>query len=191
MLLDYRTDLAEFFRSHVDDAQRSLDVALEPEAEHYLVVLLVRIAATADEPTLDRPLVLQWKDALDEPNGARRFLRFRGMGDSALLVGGLFPESHDARGVTDGYVRGMGRHAYAEAARTAPAEMRRARVFESLSDSFDESVRVLLEFRERARVDVDDVARLMAAVLRHGSPEAARRLAAMGLVARPSDEMEN
>lgn len=191
MLLDYRTDLAEFFRSHVDDAQRSLEVTLEPEAEHYVVVLLVRIAAAADDPSLDRPLVLQWKDALEEPNDARRFLRFRGMGDSALLVGGLFPESQDARGITDGYVRGMGRHAYAEAARAAPVAMRRARVFESLSDSFDETVRVLLEFRERARVECDDVVRLMAAVLRHGSPEAARRLAASGLAARPDDAVEN
>jgi len=190
LLLDYRTDLTDFFRTHVDDAKRSLDVSLEPEAEHYVVILLVRTAATADEPALDRPLVLQWKDAVEEAEPARRFLRFRGMGDSALLVGGLFPGCQDARGVTDDYVRGLGRHAYAEAAKSAPTGMKRARVFESLAMSFDETVRVLLEFRERTRVD-EDVARLMDAVLRHGSPEAARRLAALGLAAKTAGEGEN
>lgn len=182
MLLDYGTPLAEFFHDHVAGACRSLDVAIEPEAEHYLVVLLVRLAGTADDPALERPLVLQWKDALEEPEPMRRFLRFRGMGDSALLVGGLFPESHDARGVSEGYVRGLGKHAYAEAARAAPNGMRRAGVFEALVSSFDASIRVLLELRERSRSDDDDVARLAEAVLRHGSHEAARRLAARGLV---------
>jgi hypothetical protein len=175
-------DLVCFFRSHVEGAQEELEVDLVPEAEHYVVVLLVRTAENADEAPLDRPLVLQWKDAIEEPNLAKRFLRFRGMGDSALLRGGLFPESHAAQGVTDSYVCGLGRHAYAEAGRAAPTGMRRAGVFDALADSFDDVVRVLLELRERARCDDDiDVARMASAVARHGSPAAARRLAALGL----------
>lgn len=191
MLLDCRTDLTDFFREQVDDAKRSLEIGLEPEAEHYVVILLVRTAERADETPLDRPLVLQWKDAIEEVDVARRFMRFRGMGDSALLTGGMFPESHEARGVTETYICGLGRRAYAEAARNAPSGLRRAGVFDALAATFDEMVRVLLELRERARTEDTDPAQLLAAVLRHGSPTAARQLAERGLVAVVGDDSTN
>lgn len=181
-MLETEPSLSTFFHRHVTAARDALEVPLEPTAEHYVVTLLVRLAHSADEPPMHQPLVLQWRDALEERRTEMRFLRFRGMGDSALIRCGLFPEEHEARGLRDDYVGGLGRHAYAEAARAAPSGLRKAGVFDALADSFVHLARLLLDLRERVRQDDGDLVRLEAAVRRGGSVEAARRLSRLGLV---------
>lgn len=184
------SSLAAFFHEHLTAAREALSIPLDPSAEHYVVMLLVRLAQSSDEPPMHVPLVLQWRDALDEPRTEARFVRFRSMGDSALIRRGLFPEEYEARGLRSGYFDGLGRQAYAEAARAAPGGLRRAGIFEAMADSFGLLARLLLDLRERVREDDEDVVRLAAAVRRSDSVEAARRLASLGLSAgRPIDSI--
>lgn len=190
-MIEIRSDLAAFFHEHLIAAQEDLAVDVPEEAEHYVVRLLVRIAEPAADSMLHVPLVLQWRDALEEPHDERRFRRFREMGDSALVRRGVFPEEHEARGIHASYLGGVGRHAYAEAARVAPTPYRRAGVFDALAESFEPIVRVMLDVQERVRDDESDVARLAMAVRRGDSVAAARKLASQGLIVGAEVEETN
>jgi hypothetical protein len=110
-------DLGGFFRQVVDDTLQHHPQKPDPLVHAYLLGLL-EDAGHTPEPIargVGRPLSTQLVEALQAPAVAR-FDRLRQVGDSVLLMGGLYRGYLVRSGVDDDYVVAVGRKAYAAAA---------------------------------------------------------------------------
>ena len=135
----------EFFRELVQEAMHAQGVESEEETEYYLVQLLERHIRMHTE-LLDRPLALGYLEALcGEP--ARRFQRFKQVGDSALFITGLFNDSLEKTVVQPTYYVQLGQLAYRRVAETTSRSLRE--LFEGLALHFLDLVRVLGEISTR------------------------------------------
>lgn len=110
-------DLGGFFRQIVEETLQHHAQKPDPLVHEYLLGLL-EDAGHTPEPIargVGRPLSLQLVEALQAPAIAR-FDRLRQVGDSVLLMGGLYRGYLVRAGVDDDYVVAVGRKAYAAAA---------------------------------------------------------------------------
>ena len=110
-------DLGAFFRQVVEETLEHHPQKPEPLVQAYLLGLL-EDAGHTPEPIargVGRPLALQLVEAL-EAHPAARFDRLRQVGDSVLLIGGLYRGYLERSGLEDRYVVAVGRRAYAAAA---------------------------------------------------------------------------
>lgn len=173
--IDPRLELGPFFHDELKAGKDDLGVDLSPEAEVYAVQLLVRYATLEVDVALHKPLALQWADAAEIRDAQARRHRFLRLGDAALLRAGFLREPDD-RTVSEGYLCSMGQGAYIEVARLSNRAASSA--FELLAEAFDRLCRVMREIRLRyARWDIGTIA-----LVGEGSPAAAKRLGAEGLV---------
>lgn len=131
----------EFFRELVQSAMAAQHFESEEETEFYLVHLLERHIRMPEE-VLDRPLGVAYLEA-SRSDPARRFERFRSVGDTALFVSGLFTDSLEGTLVQPSYYVDLGRSAYAQVAETGQPRLRE--LFRTLAAQFADLVRVLGE----------------------------------------------
>ena len=137
----FETRPTEFFRDLVRSAMRAQRVDDAEETEFYLVQLLAR-HVRADREILDRPLGLSFLEAQGE-GGARRFERFKRVGDTALFVSGIFTDSLEGSLVQPSYYVELGRLAYQRTAESTRPPLRE--MFRRLAGHFTSLVRVLGE----------------------------------------------
>lgn len=170
--------LSPFFHEEISVSKRELGITVAPEAEMYVVQLLVRYATAPLDVSLDRPLALQWADAHEIRDKQMRRRRFQRLGDAALLKEGILRAP--SRDVSSRYIQTIGRTAYTEVARLSTRAV--AAAFDALVETFDAVCRLLLEIRLRydAELDVGGLA-----LVGQGSAAAARRLGDAGLVLLP------
>lgn len=135
------TQPTEFFRDLVRAAMRTQKVDDGEETEFYLVQLLARHVRSERE-MLERPLALSFLEAQGD-DGARRFERFRQVGDTALFVAGLFTDSLEGTLVQPSYYVDLGRLAYQRTAESTRPPLRE--MFRRLACGFTSLVRVLGE----------------------------------------------
>ncbi|MFO0693245.1 MAG: hypothetical protein U0230_06810 [Polyangiales bacterium] len=180
--------LRAYFAERLDLAARDSGQDLEPEARIYLLDMLVRYAAPDVLVDLDRPLAWLFRDAVEEPDRARRFERFRTLGDVALVRGGFLPEDLEGEGVPESYVAELGARGYLGA-----SALRRERIgvggpYEALGRGFRRALRLLTWVREDPETGTPvEIVRVFEAYQRGRSPRAARRLSRLGLVPVPGD----
>lgn len=180
------TDVRDFFRNHVTEALRSLEVRTEEATEHYLVNLLAGFAVSNRIQEMCTPFVELLGRAL-AVSGAERVYRMRNLGDAALFVSGFLSDSCDRRGVTQPYVYAIGARAYGEvgrAGRTAPPSdgPDHSQVFVELADRFSSFARVLDEVREQTAMCTDgELLRIYERWSATRSPELFRRLSRRGV----------
>ncbi len=166
-----------FFYEAICEALGRLRLQLESWTEFYLVDLLVR---QVSRPVTQEPFVFQLEAAHRASSAKERFLRFKEMGDSALILVGFFEEAIGRRGVTRRYVINMGGGAYRNAASLSVDGL--SQVYVTLSDGFGDFVRVLDEVREMTSLRTkQDVAALFEKWQRTGSITAADRLQHQGV----------
>jgi hypothetical protein len=179
------TDVRGFFRDHVTEALRSLDVKTEQATEHYLVNLLAGFAVSDRIHEMATPFVELLGKAL-AVSGPERVNRMRSLGDSALFVSGFLSDSCDRRGITQPYVIAIGARAYGEVGRVrrvassdgGPAK----EVFVELADRFEAFTRVLDEVREQTAMCTDgELVRLYERWCTTRSPKLFRRLHRRGV----------
>src|ERR1700759_2753248 len=117
--VDACADVRVFFREHVTEALRSLEVRTAEATEHYLVELLAGYSVSDRIPEMCTPFVELLAKAA-AVSGPERVNRMRSLGDSALFVSGFLSDSFDRRGVTQPYVIAIGARAYGEVGRVRP-----------------------------------------------------------------------
>lgn len=137
-----RRNLTEFFREMLQNAMRSQDVRTTEDAEFYLVKLLEGVAHPVRRWD-DRPLALDYLESFHSPP-AHRFGKLKHVGDTALIMAGLFMEAVHRKLVSSDYYATLGRTAYRHLASLGGGALR-ANVFSELADRFPDLVRVLAE----------------------------------------------
>jgi hypothetical protein len=178
-------DVRDFFREHVTDALKNLDVRPAVATEHYLVDLLVGFAAENRVQEMCTPFVELLGKAL-ATGGPERVNRMRSLGDAALFVSGFLADSFTARGVTQPYVIAIGARAYGEVSRVRSSILSDAGpdadVFVELSGGFEAFSRVLDEVREQTAMCTDgELVRIYERWCTTRSPELFRRLHRRGV----------
>jgi len=145
-----KTTLAEYFHDAVRATIADMGLKTSQHAEFYLVELLSKFAEQ-QESTLDEPLAILLKRALESPPDQRVRL-LRQMGDTSLYISGFFSESLSRKLIDVDYYIHMGRSAYHQLS----GMMQRHRsgdvfewLFDELSDKFVPFVEVLAEISEQ------------------------------------------
>ena len=179
------TDVREFFREHVTEALKCLDVRPAVATEHYLVDLLAGFTAVERVQDMSTPFVEQLGKALSV-HGPERANRMRSLGDAALFVSGFLADSFSMRGVTQPYVIAIGARAYGEVSRSRVTIVADsgpdAEVFVELADRFAAFSRVLDEVREQTAMCTDgELVRIYERWCTTRSPELFRRLHRRGV----------
>ncbi|MBL4850871.1 MAG: hypothetical protein JKY90_01125 [Gammaproteobacteria bacterium] len=101
------------WHSLVHEAQAKAHLHLSEILEHYLVVLLSRFTRRAQ--SLCRAVAPHYLEAMCN-DGHQRPKDLRNVGDTCLLLSGLFPGRSRKLAVNTGYYIGLGQTAYGEAA---------------------------------------------------------------------------
>lgn len=187
-----RTQSAEeYFREALASALRNQGTEAEAETVFYLVKLLTTFmrAEHLFEHTADgvglRPLAELYADANRAPTSEARNQALRHLGDIALFVAGLFPDSLSRKPVDVDYYVAMGGTAYgflSDVLRERPRRRTHAEIFRELSAKFQDFVDVLGEVGESTQIKGDaDLLRLYELWTRTGSRRAARQLLRLGI----------
>ncbi len=181
------------FRSLVQAALNRQGVTATELGEFYLVTLLESLLRPA-EPFMTRPLGVRYLEALQAPAPVRE-RTLRHVGDTALALCGLFPESLERSLVGPEYYEGIGRHAYhALAALSFRSRHDRAlaEVFGDLAQRFPVFSAVLAEVAYAAIFPQDcDVVGLYRRWRYARSPGHAARLLAAGLIPAPPSDTQH
>lgn len=193
-------DARDFFREHLTEALKSLEVRTAEATELYLVDLLAGFVAEARVQEMSTPFVEQLAKALST-SGPERANRMRSLGDAALFLSGFWADSFNTRGVTQPYVIAIGARAYGEVSRVRSAILPDTgpgtEVFVELAGRFEAFSRVLDEVREQTAMCTDgELIRIYERWCTTRSPQLFRRLNRRGVSAlqprgRGSDDVSN
>lgn len=193
VVVDERSAL-EFFNERVTSALANQQVDTTDEARLYLVTLLQeflkaeRLRRLAEQGVEDEPLALVLARALSASLGEQVRL-LKGLGDRALYISGVFPDSLARQVVDVDYYVSMGELAYGRLAGVMkggrrPSEY--ADLYEELSTRFPTFVEVLTEVSEGLLLASNTgLLRLYERWLRTGSRRVAGQLSRQGIVPTP------
>ena len=182
--LDPTENLFDYFHRRVGDAYADASVTLSEDTRLYLARLLAE-RARADLRTLPETTLAELYARAAGAPPRDQVRAYRELGDRSLYVLGCFRESLDRRGVGPDYYAGMGAAAYHRVHRALERWFAAAfgPVFRELALCFEGCVELLDRVRDRHDEDHPDVlVRLYRQWQDTGSPEAARRLRALGVV---------
>jgi len=183
--------IREYFHEAVTSAIWNQQVDVEARTTGYVVNLLTRFSDTsalfqsAPEGLELRPLALIYADAVEAPSAEHRKRALKQLGDLALFIAGLFPDSLNRKLVDVDYYIAMGGSAYGcltDELRGQPdAETLRC-VFAELAEKFNALVDVLGEVSDKAALSLNsDVLRLYEVWLKTGSVRAQKKLQRIGV----------
>ena len=179
----------EFFHELVTTALERQHVRAQPEIEFYLVNLLNQFMTSdrlfrrdAEGSTREDALVLQLKEAIEEPTLPGQRALFRHIGDVSLYTAGFFQESLNRKLVDVDYYIEMGGTAYQQAAARAE-ESHLSKLYGELADRFSKLVDVLAEISDQTTPRSErDLLRLYDTWVRTGSERAAKALKDAGII---------
>ena len=184
-------NVREFFQQSLQSALDSQQIQADDGTIVYIVNLLSTFTHAHElydetpEGRMLRPLVAHYTDAVYAGTPDERIHALRRLGDIALFVSGLFPDSLNRSLVDVDYYISMGGTAYGHLSDTLPPTTRGrtySRIFEELSAKFPAFVEALGEIADSAPLNDDrDVMRLYEVWMRTGSQRAARRLERLGI----------
>jgi hypothetical protein len=180
------TSLDAYFERRLTRLGRDLDPPPHSDTLWYLGQMLVRFGDSSalfsyeDGRLSLRPLALLYHDAHAAENRQQRCLILRQLGDLALFVGALFPESYRRKGLQQDYFVGMGTGAYDYLSEN---ESTNRHIFSNLAEMFAPILQLVADCCSGdANLDASDIEKLYAHWLATGSPVAERRLRRLGLV---------
>ncbi|WP_288131974.1 hypothetical protein [Microbulbifer sp.] len=189
----FENTLADFFRERLQTEADNVTPRPREDTLWYLGNLLARFGDSDQVFSYDRgelgmrPLALLYRDALEEGNPHHRCLILRQLGDLALFMGALFPESYTRRGISRDYFVGMGGGAYDYLGENA---RHNRRLFSELSRRFVRLLELVAAVCDRDRAfDNSDVLQLFRRWRETGDPKLAAQLRALGVVLPDSGSM--
>jgi hypothetical protein len=185
-------NLADYFRTSIDDVISRQGVDVDPHAAHYVVNLLT-LFSRSEELYEDygeryglRPLALMMADAAEARTVAERNYALQRIGDVALFISGFFADSLANKAVDVDYYIYMGGSAYGSLSEEVRHTFRGrafAAIYRELAEKFQVLVDVLNEVRDEARGESDrDLLRTYELWLKTGSRRARNLLADNGIV---------
>ena len=185
------TNVEEFFQDRVTEAIGNQNLRATEEVVHYVVNLLTAYtnAKALYEETPDglmiKPLALMYAEAVDAASVEERNQALKRLGDVALFIAGIFPNSLNRKLVDIDYYIAMGGNAYGHLSGIAKDTLRWqvfSSIFKELSIKFTQFVDVLSEVSEKVNLSNDsDIMRLYEIWIRTGSERTARRLRQLGI----------
>src|SRR6201996_8261379 len=185
------SSLREFFRDAFHTASGHQRVAIDEQAEQYVVNLLTMFsrADALYEKTSDglriKPLAQMLADALEAPNAAARHRGLQRLGDVSLFIAGFFARSFARKLVDIDYHIAMGGNAYSSLADTmqrSTASRGIAAIYAQLAQKFQRLVDALNEVSEMSYRHSDaDILRLYEIWMKTGSPRARGLLQGLGV----------
>ena len=181
----------EFFQEALQEAISRQKLYTCPETTLYLSNLLTVFIQTehlfehTPEGVMLKPLAGMYADAVEARSINERDNVLRRLGDVALFISGMFPQSL-ARSLVDvDYYINMGGSAYgflAESSRISRTSKVFRAIFQELSDRFSEFVDILAEVGDHTHLRHDgDILRLYEIWLASGSSNAAEKLKKLGI----------
>lgn len=177
--------LFDFFHERVESARAHQRAPVSDNAVFYLTNLLTEQARRGEgEPGGADPTLVELRARAVTAPPPEAVNLWRRLGDTSLVVSGFFRESLERRRISPDYYERMGAAAY----RALGGLLGRragtlAEIFGELAERYPECVEVIAEVREEARERTDtDILKLYEEWVAKGSPRAAERLRALGVV---------
>ena len=178
--------LDAYFEKRLTRLGNELDPAPHSDTLWYLGQMLVRFGRSSNLFSYEdgrlslRPLAMLYHDAHVAENRQQRCLILRQLGDLALFIGALFPESYSRKGLKQDYFVGMGSGAYDYLSEN---ESTNRHIFSELAQTFTAMLQLLADccYRDTSTT-LMDLEELYAHWLATGSPAAERQLRKMGLL---------
>lgn len=190
------SDLKAYFIDSLHRAAKSQQAPADEAVVVYLGDLLVAYARAehlydhTDDGLVRRPLVDLYRMALETDSPRERQLCLQRLGDLALFVAGILPESLERSLVDVDYYISMGANAYGYLGDLGERDRRsraQAGLFHSLSANFVHFVDLLNHIVEQAHNGLGhDMLRLHELWARTGSRRLQRRLLALGMTPQPA-----
>lgn len=181
--------LIAYFERRLTRLGKELDPAPHTDTLWYLGQMLVRFGDSSavfsyqDGRLALRPLALLYDDARCAENRHQRCLILRQLGDLALFIGALFPESYRRKGLQQNYFIGMGSGAYDY---LSEHESTNRHIFSELSAMFAPLLQLVADCCSRNNeTDMADNEKLYAHWLATGSVRAEKRLRRLGILPGP------
>lgn len=198
-MTDGRTILSEsslsaYFHRRLTEFSRLLEPPPHDDTVWYLGHMLARLGDSRavfsyEEGRLSlRPLAMLYHDAREAINTRERCLILRQLGDLALFIGALFPESYRRKGLRQDYFIGMGGGAYDYLSENAPSNHH---IFAELSTAFASMLELIADCcSPRDNLDPTDIVQLYERWLATGNPAVERQLKALGVITLDPAEFE-
>jgi hypothetical protein len=183
--------LREFFRDTFHAASERQRLAIDEQAEAYVVNLLTMFSRAdalyekTPEGLRIKPLVRMLADALDAPNETARQRGLQRLGDVSLFIAGFFARSFARKLIDIDYHIAMGGNAYsslADAMQRTAAGRCVAGIYTQLAQQFQGLVDALNDVSEMSHRHSDaDILRLYEIWIKTGSPRAHGLLRQLGV----------
>lgn len=180
----FEAQLTDYFRQRLNRQAGRCTNAPQEETLWYLSDMLARFGNSRhlfdyeDQRLTLRPLALIYQDARHAGSEWERCMLLRKLGDTALFVGALFPQSYRRRGLKQDYFSGMGRSAYGylgEHDKSNPG------LFQRLADRFTELLSLVADACQKEQLfDMTDQLQAYIRWQTTGDPSLARQLAKEG-----------
>lgn len=183
--------LADYFRERLEEYGQQLAPPPHEDTLWYTANMLARFGDSDQLFSYDRgevsirPLALLYKDAHETEDLRERCLILRQLGDLALFLGALFPESFARRGILKDYFIGMGGGAYDYLSENS---RQNRHVFSELAAMFARMLELVARVCARQRLfDAADVLNLYQRWRQTRDPRLAGQLRALGINLPESD----
>jgi len=180
------TSLSAYFHRRLTQLSRLLEPPPHSDTVWYLGHMLARLGDSRavfsyhDGQLSLRPLALLYQDARIASNNRERCLILRQLGDLALFIGALFPESYRRKGLRQDYFIGMGGGAYDYLSENAPSNHH---IFAELSHAFGSMLRLIADCcSEQDSFAAGDIVQLYERWQATGNPAIERQLKALGVI---------
>ena len=131
-----------FFKEMVDKAIQSQHVQISDEAIFYLIDVMSSAIKSSHKQD-NRALAERFNLALQDPSRTRRIKEFKTLGDSSLIIAGIWWQSLLRKIIGVDYYVEIGKRSYQKAGEASPNNL--SELFEELADNFNNLVNVLIE----------------------------------------------
>ena len=189
----FERTLADYFRERLQELGADLNPTPQEDTLWYMGNMLARFGDSDqlfcyDEGELGiRPLAMLYKDAHETSDHRERCLLLRQLGDVALFVGALFPESYARRGIVKDYFVGMGGGAYGYLSENA---RQNRHVFSELASTFTRMLELVARAcSKETQFDANDVLNLYQRWRRNRDPRLEEQLRALGISVEGEDRI--
>ncbi len=189
----FERTLADYFRERLQELGADLNPTPQEDTLWYMGNMLARFGDSDqlfcyDEGDLGiRPLAMLYKDAQETSDHRERCLILRQLGDVALFVGALFPESYARRGILKDYFVGMGGGAYGYLSENA---RQNRHVFSELASTFTRMLELVARAcSKETQFDASDVLHLYQRWRRNRDPRLEEQLRALGITVAEEDRV--
>ncbi|MGL6160453.1 hypothetical protein [Microbulbifer sp.] len=183
--------LADYFRERLEECGQQLTPPPHKDTLWYMATMLARFGDSDQLFSYDRgevsirPLAMLYKDAWEAGDPRERCLILRQLGDLALFLGALFPESFARRGILKDYFIGMGGGAYDYLSENS---RQNRHIFSELAAMFARMLELVAQVCARQKLfDAADVLNLYQRWRQSRDPRLAGQLLALGISLPESD----